>query len=79
MAPSAPHPVEHEIRKLKHKLMTAYKTHKTKTSNHTREEKQALETARLDNSIIFKPSDKCKGLVVMPKTNVGTLIKRSLS
>ena len=39
MAPTAPHPVEHEIRQLKHKVMTAYKTHKTKTSNHVREEK----------------------------------------
>ena len=24
-------------------------------------------TARQDSSVIFKPSDKCKGLVVMPK------------
>ena len=67
MAPTAPHPVEHEIKKLKQKVMTAYKTHKTKTSDHAREEKQALESARKDGSLIFKPPDKCKELVVMTK------------
>ena len=67
MAPIAPKPIEFEIRKLKQKILTAYKTHKTQTSNHTKEEKLALETAKQDSSIIFKQSDKCKGLVVMPK------------
>jgi len=67
MAPAAPQPVEHMIRKLKQKILTAYKTHKTKAPNHTKEEKLALEAAREDSSVIFKPSDKCKGLVIMPK------------
>ena len=67
MAPTAPQPVEYEIRKLKQKILTAYKTHQTKASNHTQGEKLALEAARKDDSVIFKPSDKCKGLVVMPK------------
>ena len=67
MAPAASLPVEHELRALKQKILTAYKTHKTKTTNHTREEKQALERARNDSSVIFKQSDKCKGLVVMSK------------
>ena len=67
MAPAASLPVEHEIRALKRKIMTAYRTHTAKAPNHTREEKLALEKARDDHSIIFKQSDKCKGLVVMPK------------
>ena len=67
MAPVASQPVEHDIRALKQRVLTAYKTHRPKSSNHTNQEKNALDVARKDDSVIFKPSDKCKGLVVMTK------------
>ena len=67
IAPAASPPVEHEVRILKEKILTAYRTHKTGPLNHSREEKVALKRAGQDESIIFKQSDKCKGLVVMPK------------
>ena len=43
MAPAAPPPVEHELRRLKHKVISTYKTHKAKHSNHTKQEREALE------------------------------------
>ena len=67
MPPAASLPVEHEIRRLKQKVLTAYKSHKAKSPNHTKEEKMALENARKNNSVIFKQSDKCKGMVLMSK------------
>ena len=67
MAPAASPPVEHEVRILKQKILTAYRMHKAGPLNHSREEKTALKRAAQDESLIFKQSDKCKGLVVMPK------------
>ena len=67
MAPAAPQLVEGRLRELKQKVLTAYKSHKTKSSNHSKSEKQALDTAQQDKSVIYKRSDKGKGLVVMSK------------
>ena len=46
VAPTSPPPAEYELRGLQHKVLSTYKTRKTKNSSHTQQERPALETTK---------------------------------
>ena len=53
---------------LKKKVISAYKKHTISDRNTTEEERQELRSLKETASLIIKPSDKCKGLVILDKT-----------
>lgn len=57
---------EGALARLKEDIMTVYASCLNKT-NTTREEQRALKELRNNNSIIVKPSDKCKGFMVLDR------------
>ena len=67
MAPPSDAPTERSLRLLKNKIMACLKNHKTNNTNHSGEDRQALDELRSKSDIIVKPSDKCKGFVIMSK------------
>ena len=67
-APTAGPVTEHSIKEFKHKVMKAYKNHRSSTkANHSTDDIGRLKTIQEDKTIIVKKSDKCKGLVLMSK------------
>ena len=58
---------EEQLFDLKGSIMKVYKGHKNVTSNTSKQKKDALKLLRDNEDIIVKPSDKCKGFVIMDK------------
>ena len=68
-APTAAASTEQKLKTLKHKVMTIYKNHKPPTNhNHLSSDVNMLKELANDPDIVIKRSDKCKGLVVLPKS-----------
>ena len=63
----APVETERAMAKLKHKVLGLYRNQRNSRPNVLPEEEQAITKLAKDASVIVKPSDKCKGLVVMKK------------
>ena len=53
--------------KLKRKITGIYKNQRNVKSNICPEEEQAITKPSQDDSVIVKPSDTCKGLVIVKK------------
>ena len=68
-APRADPVCEQEFLQLKRRVIATYKNHKKGISNHSNEQKTELQTLKQNDDIIIKPSDKCKGLVILNKTD----------
>ena len=60
---------ERTLKQLKDDVLRTFKHHKTDNSNTTKEEISALIGLKKDSSVIIKPSDKCKGFVVLDKSD----------
>ena len=58
---------ERAMAKLKHKVLGFYRNQRNHRPNILPEEEQAITKLAHNKSVIVKPSDKCKGLVVMKK------------
>ena len=58
---------EEKLSQLKSSIIKIYKNEKNVASNTSKEEKDALKALRDNDDIIVKPSDKCKGFVIMDK------------
>ena len=58
---------EEQLSNLKSSIIKIYKCHQNSAPNASREERDALKTLREDDSLTIKPSDKCKGFVIMDK------------
>ena len=59
--------IERAMAKLKGKVIGLYKNHRTSKSNVLSEEEEAIAKLSNNKSLIVKPSDKCKGFVIMKK------------
>ena len=68
-APAGDEALEVTLVRLKKRLLATYRHHTKPARNHTQEEIQTLKNLKKDESIIFKQSDKCKGIVVMDRNN----------
>ena len=55
---------EEKLKTLKKQILNTYKNHRQTTSNTTEEERMSLKELKMNESVIIKPSDKCKGLVI---------------
>ena len=60
---------ETKLQQLKKKIISVYKNHTPLNVNTTEEERQELRKLKESDSLIVKPSDKCKGLVILNKTD----------
>ena len=58
---------ERTVSKLKRKILGIYRNHRVTVSNVLPEQEKALKELSLNSDVIVKPSDKCKGLVIMDK------------
>ena len=68
-APRADPVTELELSLLKKKVISTYKNHKMTKTNHSKEQLDQLRNLKKNDDIIIKPSDKCKGLVIMNKSD----------
>ena len=69
-APTGHAVTERTLKTLKHKVMTIYKNHRSTTEpNHTLSDVKRLKELGNDPDIIVKRSDKCKGLVILSKSD----------
>ena len=68
-APKADPVNEEEFRQLKKRLLSSFKNHKASSLNHSTEQKTELKDLKSNDNIIIKPSDKCKGLVILGKSD----------
>ena len=64
-APVGSGELETSIKQVKKKVLAAYKNHSKHLPNHSRAQVDALNQLARDNSVVVKPSDKGKGLVLM--------------
>ena len=77
-APTAGSSTEQTLKVLKCKVMTIYKNYKfTSQPNHQPRDVSMLKELSRDPDAIVKRSDKCKGLVVLPKVNTFARLRRS--
>ena len=68
-APSAKGSTEQALKVIKRKVLTIYKNHRSSDSaNHEPGDINLLKELGNDTEVIVKRSDKCKGLVVLPKS-----------
>ena len=70
----APVEIERAMSTVKRKVLGLYKNHRRSKTNVLPEQEKAITKLSQDKSTIVKPSDKCKGLVVMEK---GTYIDKA--
>ena len=68
--------LERDMGKLKRKIIGLYKNQQSSKANIQPEEEEALKKLAHDENLIVKPSDKCKGLVVMDKV---TYVEKALN
>ena len=67
-APQANPVTEHALKRFKQKVMRLYSYHQTNQRNHTKKDMSALTELQKDETVIVKRSDKCKGFVLMNKS-----------
>ena len=60
---------EEKLKVLKKRVLNTYKNHTETEQNTTEEERKALNELKKNENVIVKPSDKCKGLVILDKTS----------
>ena len=60
---------EEQLGRLKNSILRIYKQHGNSVCNVADEELQGLDKLRKDSGIVIKPSDKCKGLVILDKSD----------
>ena len=60
---------ESKLRKLKKQVISAFKNHKQERINTSEEERQGLQSLKKNDEVIVKPSDKCKGFVILNKAD----------
>ena len=65
--PPSTNETETELKTLKKQIMNTYKHHQQTASNTTEEERRGLKELKANESLITKPSDKCKGLVILDR------------
>ena len=65
--PPASSETERTVSKLKRKLLGIYRNHRSTTLNVKPDEEKALKELSQKDDVIVKPSDKCKGFVIMDK------------
>ena len=63
----APLETERAMSKLKRKLLGIYRNHRASAANVRPDQEQALVKLSHKDDIVVKPSDKCKGFVIMDK------------
>ena len=69
-APKADPVTELELSQMKKRVLSAYKSHKKESANHSQCQANELKNLKKDPDIIIKPSDKCKeGLVILDKAD----------
>ena len=69
-APTAEVSTEKTLKVLKQRVMTIYKNHKPHSQpNHCPDDIRQLKSLGKDPNVVVKRSDKCKGLVILPKTD----------
>ena len=68
-APKADAVSELKFSLLKKKVLATFKNHKSGPSNHTKKQKNELKDLKNNDNIIVKPSDKCKGIVILDRTD----------
>ena len=71
----APLETERAMSKLKRKLLGIYRNHRASAANVRPDQEQALVKLSHKDDIVVKPSDKCKGFVIMDK---GTYVDKAL-
>ena len=67
--PLSSNDTEERLVRLKSSVLRIYKQHSNLTRNVTEEQLDGLEKLRKNDEIVVKPSDKCKGLVILDKTD----------
>ena len=60
---------EEQLGQLKRSILRIYKQHGDSAGNVNKRELDGLERLRKNDDIVIKPSDKCKGLVIMDKSD----------
>ena len=70
---------EEQLSRLKNDIMKIYRCHKSEASNISRDEQEALQSLKGRDDIIIKPSDKCKGFVILNKEEYVEKAKSVLS
>lgn len=68
-APKADPVTEQELSLLKKRVMATYRNHKKGNTNYSAQQMKELKDLKSNDDIIVKPSDKCKGLVILDKTD----------
>ena len=58
---------ELEFSLLKKKVLATFKNHRSDQPNHTKKQKTELMNLKKNDNVIVKPSDKCKGLIILDK------------
>ena len=64
-APAGSRELEASLQQVKRKVLAAYKNHNRTLPNHSRAQVDALNGLARDDSVVIKPSDKGKGLILM--------------
>ena len=67
LPPAALGDIERSISTLKKKLMAIYRNHRSSGKNYTVSQRRAITQFKQDAELILKPSDKCKGFVLMTR------------
>ena len=67
---------ERTMGKLKNKLLGIYRNHRTNRVNVESNQEQAIKDLSQKENVIVKPSDKCKGFVIMDKD---TYVEKALN
>ena len=68
-APKAGPSSELDFSLLKKRVLSTYKNHKSGCPNHTKEQRTGLKMLKKNDDVIVKASDKCKGIVILNKSD----------
>ena len=63
---------------MKKQILNTYKHHRQTKSNTTEEERIGLKELKMNENVIVKPSDKCRGLVILDKSSYVEKVKNIL-
>ena len=61
--------MERKLKQLKDDIVKSYASHNTKETNASKEQLQFLDKLRSNEDVVIKQSDKCKGLVILDKSD----------
>ena len=71
--------MEDLLQQVRKKVTTAYKNHNATTQNHSGAQLDALKQLSKNRDVVVKPSDKCKGLVLLNATDYVRKIEATTS